>query len=76
MSLRRPSYRPDYVPLTIHRPRLIEIQAILVELIERFAFATPEDMPEIVQLPAGLATPIVKGEEAVGAQMPLQVTPI
>ncbi|TFK84945.1 cytochrome P450 [Polyporus arcularius HHB13444] len=55
---------------------LIEIQAILVELIERFAFATPEDMPEIVQLPAGLATPIVKGEEAVGAQMPLQVTPI
>ncbi|RPD64581.1 cytochrome P450 [Lentinus tigrinus ALCF2SS1-7] len=55
---------------------LIEIQAILVELIERFAFTIPEDSPEIVRLPAGLTTPIVKGEEAVGAQMPLHVTPI
>ncbi|KAI0706269.1 cytochrome P450 [Cerioporus squamosus] len=55
---------------------LIEIQAILVELVERFAFAIPEDKPEIVQLPAGLATPIVNGEETVGAQMPLQVTPV
>ncbi len=47
-----------------------------MELIERFAFGIPEDRPEIVQLPAGITTPIVKGEEAVGAQMPLQVVPI
>ena len=37
---------------------------------------TSQDMPEIIQLPAGLATPIVKGAEGVGSQMPLQVTPV
>lgn len=52
------------------------MQVILMELIEQFAFTIPQDVPEIIQLPAGLATPIVKGAEGVGSQMPLQVTPV
>ena len=54
--------------------RMIQMQAIVVELIEHFTFAVPEDKPQVLHLPSGLATPIVKGNEVAGAQMPLQVT--
>ena len=50
------------------------MQAILVELIEQFEFAIPEDKPEILRFPAGLVAPLVKDDMKAGPQMPLRVT--
>ncbi|KAI8980581.1 cytochrome P450 [Trametes punicea] len=55
---------------------MIEMQAILVELIEHFDFALPEDKPRIVRFPAGMMLPVVEGAERNGPQMPLRVTPV
>ena len=52
------------------------MQAILVELIEHFEFAVPDDKPEIIRFPAGLVAPLVKSEMHLGPQMPLRVTPV
>ena len=54
--------------------RIIEMQAILVELIEHFEFSIPDDKPEIVRFPAGLVVPLVKSDMAAGPQMPLRVS--
>ncbi|RPD64802.1 cytochrome P450 [Lentinus tigrinus ALCF2SS1-6] len=53
---------------------IIEMQAILVELIEKFEFTIPEDKPEIIRFPAGLTTPLVASEMHLGSQMPLRVS--
>ncbi|KAH9935136.1 PAH-inducible cytochrome P450 monooxygenase PC-PAH 1 [Epithele typhae] len=53
---------------------IIEMQAILVELIEHFEFAIPDDKPEILRYPAGLVAPLVKSDMAAGPQMPLRVS--
>ncbi|KAI0779018.1 PAH-inducible cytochrome P450 monooxygenase PC-PAH 1 [Trametes elegans] len=53
---------------------IIEMQAILVELIEQFEFTIPEDKPEIIRFPAGLVAPLVKDDMAAGPQMPLRVS--
>ncbi|KAH9885379.1 PAH-inducible cytochrome P450 monooxygenase PC-PAH 1 [Cubamyces lactineus] len=53
---------------------IIEMQAILVELIEQFEFTIPEDKPEIIRFPAGLVAPLVKDDMQAGPQMPLRVT--
>ncbi|TBU50069.1 cytochrome P450 [Dichomitus squalens] len=53
---------------------VIEMQSILVELIEHFEFAIPEDKPEIIRFAAGLVTPLVKDEMHLGPQMPLRVS--
>lgn len=50
------------------------MQAILVELIENFEFAIPEDKPEIMRFPAGLVAPLVKSDMMAGPQMPLHVS--
>ncbi|PIL24888.1 cytochrome P450 [Ganoderma sinense ZZ0214-1] len=55
---------------------MIEMQAILVEMIEHFEFAIPEDKPEIVRFPAGLVAPLVKSEMHLGPQMPLRISPV
>ncbi|KAM5531332.1 hypothetical protein V8D89_014461 [Ganoderma adspersum] len=53
---------------------IIEMQAILVELIEHFEFTIPEDKPEIIRFPAGIVAPLVKSEMHRGPQMPLRVS--
>ncbi|KAI0354772.1 PAH-inducible cytochrome P450 monooxygenase PC-PAH 1 [Trametes cingulata] len=53
---------------------VIEMQAILVELIEQFEFTIPEDKPEIIRFAAGLVAPLVKDDMHAGPQMPLQVS--
>ncbi|KAI8989230.1 PAH-inducible cytochrome P450 monooxygenase PC-PAH 1 [Trametes punicea] len=53
---------------------IIEMQAILVELIEQFEFTIPEDQPEIIRFAAGLMVPLVKNDMRAGAQMPLRVS--
>ncbi len=50
------------------------MQALLVELIEKFEFSTPEDKPEIIRFAGGLMTPLVASEMHLGSQMPLQVS--
>ncbi|KAI9066918.1 cytochrome P450 [Trametes sanguinea] len=53
---------------------IIEMQAILVELIEQFEFTIPENKPEIVRFAAGLVAPLVKDDMKAGPQMPLRVS--
>lgn len=53
---------------------MIEMQAIATDLLENFKFALPEDKPEIMRLPTGLMSPIVKTRMGEGLQMPLHVT--
>ncbi|OAX43385.1 cytochrome P450 [Rhizopogon vinicolor AM-OR11-026] len=52
---------------------VLEMQAVLVELIENFEFRFPEGV-EIIRLNAGLMIPMVAGKMHEGAQMPLQVS--
>jgi hypothetical protein len=53
---------------------MLEMQAVLIELIENFEFALSD--AEITRVYAGAVTPMVKGQFEHGTQMPLVVTPI
>jgi hypothetical protein len=53
--------------------RVLELQAVLVELIENFEFRLPEGV-EIIRLNAGTMMPMVAGKMHEGPQMPLQVS--
>jgi len=55
---------------------ILEMQAILVELIENFEFALPADKPDVMRVPTGITTPMIRGKMHLGAQMPLKVTVI
>ena len=46
----------------------------MVELVEKFKFALPEDEPEIIRVPTSIMSPMVKGRMGEGVQMPLHVT--
>ncbi|KAG9217624.1 hypothetical protein CCMSSC00406_0010165 [Pleurotus cornucopiae] len=52
---------------------VIELQALLVEVMEEFEFSVPEGV-EILRLPAGFMVPVVKGKMGEGTQMPLLVS--
>ncbi|KAF4568504.1 hypothetical protein EYR36_010516 [Pleurotus pulmonarius] len=52
---------------------VIELQALLVEIMEGFHFSIPEGV-EILRLPAGFMVPVVKGKMSEGTQMPLLVS--
>ncbi|EGN99109.1 hypothetical protein SERLA73DRAFT_181928 [Serpula lacrymans var. lacrymans S7.3] len=52
---------------------LLELQAVLSELVETFVFQYPEEM-EIIRLNAGIMAPIMKGKLEAGIQLPLQVS--
>ena len=41
---------------------VIEMQAIVADLIENFQFSIPEDKPGIVRVPATIMAPMVKGK--------------
>ena len=56
--------------------RIVETLAIIVELIENFKFSLPLEKAEIIRLPAGIMTPMIKGKEHEGVQMPLHVMPV
>ncbi|PSS30876.1 hypothetical protein PHLCEN_2v2603 [Hermanssonia centrifuga] len=56
--------------------RVIEMQAIMFDLIENFKFALAEDKPEILRVPMGIMGPMVKGKMHEGVQLPLRVTPL
>ncbi|KAH7925485.1 cytochrome P450 [Leucogyrophana mollusca] len=52
---------------------VLEMQAVLTELIETFDFRFPEGV-EIVRLNAGLMIPMVRGKMEEGAQVPLHIS--
>ena len=52
---------------------MIEMQAILVALVENFEFSLPRTETEIVRMPVGLMSPMVKGKLCDGVMMPLTV---
>lgn len=53
---------------------VIEMQAILVDLIETFEFSLPADATEIQRVNAGLMVPMVRGRMFEGTQMPLRIS--
>lgn len=53
--------------------RILELQAVLVEVIENFEYRLPEGV-EIIRLNAGIMAPVVAGKMQEGVQMPLQVS--
>ncbi|KAH9942950.1 PAH-inducible cytochrome P450 monooxygenase PC-PAH 1 [Amylocystis lapponica] len=55
---------------------VLEMQALLVELLENFEFGIPSDKPDIIRLPSGLMIPMIRGKIHLGSQMPLKVTVI
>ncbi|KAG2147652.1 cytochrome P450 [Suillus clintonianus] len=52
---------------------LLEMQAVLVELVENFEYQFPEGV-EVIRLNAGLMAPMIEGKMHEGIQMPLEVT--
>lgn len=54
---------------------VLEIQAVLVELVENFEYRFPEGV-EIVRLNAGLMAPMIEGKLHEGSQLPLEVSVI
>nr|BAL05188.1 cytochrome P450 [Phanerodontia chrysosporium] len=55
---------------------VLEMQAIIVELVENFRFFLPDDKPEIIRAPTMTMGPMVKGKLHEGFQMPLRVVPV
>jgi len=53
---------------------ILELQAIIVELIENFEFAIPADKPDIQRVPAGVMVPMIRGKMRLGSQMPLKIS--
>ncbi|KAI0088170.1 cytochrome P450 [Irpex rosettiformis] len=55
---------------------LIEMQAIIVSLVENFEFSLPPTPVEILRMPIGVMSPMVKGKLNEGVMMPLTVRAI
>jgi len=53
---------------------ILEMQAILIELLENFEFSPPPGNVEIIRGPAGIMTPMVKGATKRRGNLPLTVT--
>ena len=54
--------------------RMIELQALVAEVLEHFEFGVPEENYEIIRAPAGVMVPLVRGKYELGAVMPLSVS--
>ncbi|KAF8509096.1 cytochrome P450 [Gautieria morchelliformis] len=55
---------------------LIEMQAILIELLENLEFSPPPGNIEIIRGATGLMSPLVKGSSSRSMELPLTITPI
>ncbi|KAF8518583.1 cytochrome P450, partial [Gautieria morchelliformis] len=55
---------------------LIEMQAILIELLENLEFSPPPGNIEIIRGATGLMSPLIKGSSSPSAELPLTITPI
>ena len=59
--------------INLPQPSLMEMQAIITDLVENFQFSIPKEKPDIMRVPAGIMGPMVKGKMFEGMQMPLHV---
>ncbi|KAF8520692.1 cytochrome P450 [Gautieria morchelliformis] len=55
---------------------LLEMQAILIEMVENFEFSPPPGDIQIKRGYAAIVQPMVKGQESRGTQLPLTVTAV
>ena len=55
---------------------VLEMQAFLVILIQKFEISLADHQPQIKRSRPGLIIPLVLGEEYKGAQLPLKITAI
>ncbi|KAF8517110.1 cytochrome P450 [Gautieria morchelliformis] len=55
---------------------LIEMQAILIELLENLEFSPPPGNIEIIRGATGLMSPMIKGSSSRSVELPLTITPI
>ncbi|KAF8573774.1 cytochrome P450 [Ramaria rubella] len=55
---------------------MIEMQAILIELLENFKFSPAPENPEIIRGASGFMMPMVRGSLVLKAELPLTVTPV
>ncbi|KIJ47478.1 hypothetical protein M422DRAFT_248896 [Sphaerobolus stellatus SS14] len=55
---------------------ILEMQAILIEMLESFEFSPPPGNIEIILGPAGLMTPMVKDAKPRKSELPLTMTPL
>ncbi|KAK0495222.1 cytochrome P450 [Armillaria luteobubalina] len=55
---------------------VVEMQAIVFELLESFEFSLPQKNIQIKRQPASVMLPMVREEMSKGTQMPLHLTPI
>ncbi|KAF8589249.1 cytochrome P450 [Ramaria rubella] len=55
---------------------LIEMQAILIELLESFEFSPPPGNIEILRGAAGIMTPMVKGSEKCVTELPITISQV
>ncbi|KAI0712968.1 cytochrome P450 [Cerioporus squamosus] len=54
---------------------VIEMQALLAEILENFEFSIPQEKSTIIRAPVGIGmVPMVGGKEELGTAMPLQVS--
>jgi len=55
---------------------VIEIQAFLVALVQKFDISLADHCPQIRSVKSGLMIPVVLGEEHKGTQLPLKITAV
>jgi hypothetical protein len=65
---------PNSVKLTSFSQSVLELQALLVELISNFEFSMNKQSGKVRRLHCAVMVPVVSGEEVKGAQMPLMVS--
>ena len=77
--------RASIIFYIVHPPRrtesyvfdsIVEMQAFLVTLIQKFDISPADHHPQIKRSKSGLLVPLVLGEEYKGAQLPLKITAI
>ncbi|KIJ49195.1 hypothetical protein M422DRAFT_246996 [Sphaerobolus stellatus SS14] len=55
---------------------ILEMHSILITLVDRFEFLPPPDDVKVLRVAAAIVTPMVKGQEAKGPQLPLKIRSI
>jgi hypothetical protein len=65
---------PNSVKLTFFSHSVLEIQTLLAELVSNFEFSMNQQSEKVRRLPCAVMVPVVSGEEAKGAHMPLKVS--
>ncbi len=64
-----------FCPLTLNTCSIIEMQALLAELVENFEYALPKNEFTIARTAAGtMMVPMIRGKEELGSVMPLRVS--